>query len=1645
MSRKTFISIFACLLSLLPILTHAQTLTKYEYWFDDNFIGRKSGSLSGTNKLVNTIISTNGLDNGVHKFSFRAKQSDGYYSAVTSSLFLKRTAAQSSQMEYWFDDNFDQRESISIGNTEEEQSFDLNLRDNAKFPMGFHKLNIRITLEGEGESAVYSSPVLKLSAGKATQLEYWIDDDIENACTFDGHLASDGQDYLFVSDLDLGNISPGYHRLYCRPVSNSKITAGAVTMMPVMVKAAIGRDAKLMQYTVAVDNGAAMTYSIKNKDAEAEITHSLDISQLPIGDHKLTMSFWNTYYNGVTDSATFQVSTSAFKLETPNPDTFRATDITESGFTASWGTVEDALYYDILVKPEDGDYERPVFQGGSSSTSIKVTGLDPSTSYYFQIRARNDNRSERSDWSRSIAEAVVTSAAGTSPADLAIRSISGFDGSEVLYQGYTYHYKVWVSNKSTSTWTGSFYLKDGDEDINGWNSITIPSNSAQPLEFDYTPKTIGEKELVLYYQTGGRGRGIAVETSDGTANSMKVMVSSDPTFSKGIQLAEKISAPQTLTRGEQATVTAAVKNFGENEWTGTLYLVDNGITLDYKTATLKPGKGKKLSAEWMPETTGTHEISVYYKTEKGFAWEPVAGNGFSNPASVEVLAADAMVNAEFASITHVTKDVVPKEVTEGSKVFYYFRLTDDKGNRLKGVRMFFKCVGGNMQSIETTSSGSDGIVELCLDTEGTNKIADRGETVTLTCTALLKDNNETVRFAYEPSDGEIQLTVHQGTEVSKESGFENVEKVKFTLTPGVSIKGEVGNYAKLSGGISLPVSFAAKFDDNGDFKNFTLDSKIKASGKASVGEYGKEKYNYSGDFALLPSGSVGLSGGYHYSISSDDYRAILVRMIMAWCENYTIGNNKFTDRAVKTLMEWYIKKNHLNETKNWFWGGELGLSMKALNITIPSLINRSQQIPSMRINELGLDGSFGFSFDCKTEKKDYSTSRTLQGDAYSINLNGSFDAQAKMNFIFNDRKAMWKTIQPHGLCSEQISDFYKKLNLPEHKSTHTLSIRSEEYLDGNNNYQELSHSMSLSDGWEQSVSDLEIPGITFDASWGGKSTSSFKLSSKDAWATYIGNIVNSSSKDKDLAYLLYPQLKHSYVFCSPGEIFGFWNRPPMGALQTLASKAPDPSKFKLSDAFKVEQTLSSEVSVGVKIPIAEWLHFSLDVGASLELENKPTASYYSIMDNRFMPVSIHPTTTTKQIRNWALKKVCNELIGLFDNDRNEIEPIYRMQDVYGVGSISSIGMHYEVPGLSYENTEDDNTNTDDNGDIDGGGGDGSSWARQNARYHYGLNDFNSDYARYIIGKNPRLGTKKQTDICIFTFGINNDVQNFDEGVQFDFPHYYPAGSLYGITNQGDTLFVVSEVVDIVAHKGDETLTKAQRGEFEITGHVGVDDLTPFGFSEDQPLDVYYSDADSNIWHYVGPAGTPLKVDKCGSYMMATSIKNDTENPQIVATLDDQTGIMHVNISDNIGVDLSTLQVFVNGEQKEVLMINQSNFELMLSEEEMKYMIVVNIIAKDLAGNQGYLFQIFNIDKPDYTGIDDKQVNKKAEIKLNKRKLTVDGASPKAIVTIYSIDGLVQERTKTDDNGHTEISLNRLSEGVYIVTLSDGKSKKFHIK
>ena len=302
MRRIIIQGLLAWLIGLLPLLAAGQTLTRYEYWFDNDFAHRVSGSLSGTEREVNKRVSTDGLSDGIHRINFRARQSDGSYSAITSSVFLKLDKPANTVLEYWFDDNYDQRESIPISANGEEESLSLDLRSNTKYPFGFHWLKLRAVVAGAGTTSVCTEPVLKLSAGVANKLDYWIDGDISNMRTLEGNNASDGNGYVYVTDLDLQDVSPGYHRLYCRTRSSSGYTSSAVTMTP-FIKVTSGI-ASTLEYWVDNDRSNVRTLAgVPASDGNGYVfTSQLDMRSVDPGYHVLY--FRARSENGGTSTST---------------------------------------------------------------------------------------------------------------------------------------------------------------------------------------------------------------------------------------------------------------------------------------------------------------------------------------------------------------------------------------------------------------------------------------------------------------------------------------------------------------------------------------------------------------------------------------------------------------------------------------------------------------------------------------------------------------------------------------------------------------------------------------------------------------------------------------------------------------------------------------------------------------------------------------------------------------------------------------------------------------------------------------------------------------------------------------------------------------------------------------------------------------------------------------------------------------------------------------------------------------------------------------------------------------------------------------------------------------------------------------------
>ena len=315
MRRIIIQGILACLFALFPALMLAQTLTGYEYWYDDDFENRHSGLLGGQDDLIISSIDTK-LPDGVHRFHFRAKQSNGYYSSITSSCFFKMTIEEGSK------------------------------------------------------------------------LEYWIDDDRSTVQVIEGSQSSDSA-YVFVKELDLGNVTPGYHRLYYRAVSSTHLTASAVSMTPIIVKSRYYHDENepvtVRHYSISVDDEEPMVHDVLEPEDEYKYNRKLDARYLSQGQHTLKATFWNSVGTSVSVEQPFTV-------KVPEPGEIMLTATEHDGLVKlEYNNVPNNLKHSLLCSKPGGNWFPVHTVKESCSADIVSHYIDiPSAAgtYVYKVRSR---------------------------------------------------------------------------------------------------------------------------------------------------------------------------------------------------------------------------------------------------------------------------------------------------------------------------------------------------------------------------------------------------------------------------------------------------------------------------------------------------------------------------------------------------------------------------------------------------------------------------------------------------------------------------------------------------------------------------------------------------------------------------------------------------------------------------------------------------------------------------------------------------------------------------------------------------------------------------------------------------------------------------------------------------------------------------------------------------------------------------------------------------------------------------------------------------------------------------------------------------------------------------------------------------------
>ena len=264
--------------------------TYLQYWFDTDTKLKKADLSAGVAKEA---VDVQHLSQGLHTLYMRARTpgAEFEYSPITTSTFIKFTTGDGSVLEYWFDEDVDNRSTIDVNaESGKEQVLNLDLSNLDRFPTGVHQLNMRVAHNGGHYSPVYSAYVLRLLGGSdGTRLEYWFDEDYDNPSSIDVN-AESGEEQMLM--LDLSNIERfpfGVHQLNMRVAHvgghYSPVYSAYVLRLPG------GTGDSVMEYWFDDDfeNHASIPVSTDKDGVQALNLDLSDMSKFPYGFHRLNM------------------------------------------------------------------------------------------------------------------------------------------------------------------------------------------------------------------------------------------------------------------------------------------------------------------------------------------------------------------------------------------------------------------------------------------------------------------------------------------------------------------------------------------------------------------------------------------------------------------------------------------------------------------------------------------------------------------------------------------------------------------------------------------------------------------------------------------------------------------------------------------------------------------------------------------------------------------------------------------------------------------------------------------------------------------------------------------------------------------------------------------------------------------------------------------------------------------------------------------------------------------------------------------------------------------------------------------------------------------------------------------------------------
>lgn len=241
----------------------AQTMQRYEYWFDNDYDSRITAESSL--EKVSLDIDIGNVSSGLHYLNFRAQGDDGKWGGL--SRYIVYLSTKSTQYEYWMDNDYDHR---TVVNDAPSSMFSIDI---SSLSHGLHYFNFRSRNGGDRWGSL--SRYIVYVGVESMQYEYWMDNDYTHRTVVYDVPSS-------TLSVDISKLSPGLHYFNFRTRYKGN-QWGSIARYMVYVKNHrswlsrinywIDDDVQNVQ-TVQVDHNTAMM--------------SIDISGLTRGNHKLS-------------------------------------------------------------------------------------------------------------------------------------------------------------------------------------------------------------------------------------------------------------------------------------------------------------------------------------------------------------------------------------------------------------------------------------------------------------------------------------------------------------------------------------------------------------------------------------------------------------------------------------------------------------------------------------------------------------------------------------------------------------------------------------------------------------------------------------------------------------------------------------------------------------------------------------------------------------------------------------------------------------------------------------------------------------------------------------------------------------------------------------------------------------------------------------------------------------------------------------------------------------------------------------------------------------------------------------------------------------------------------------------------------------